>query len=372
MFKFLSSEPVHQPLKAPTPTSETTIKCTTCYMCACRCGIRVHLREGENGPEVRYIDGNPNHPLNQGVICAKGSSGIMKQISPARLTQPLLRKPNSERGASEFEAISWEKAYEILTERLQKIRSTDPKKFALFTGRDQMQALTGLFARQFGTPNYAAHGGFCSVNMAAGMIYTIGGSFWEFGGPDLDRSKVFVMLGTAEDHHSNPMKIALSKFKRSGGRFISINPIRTGYSAIADEWISIKPGTDGALLMALLHVLIKTDQLDHAFLKRFTNAPQLVVLDVGGREGLFAFDPNPEKGPPGDGRHPHNKLVFDKTSGTILNAYPEGIADGCDPALEAPPEGFFTLADGTRVTPAFQLLRDRVASCTPDWAEKYL
>ena len=46
-----------------------------------------------------------------------------------------------------------------------------------------MQALTGLFARQFGTPNYAAHGGFCSVNMAAGMIYTIGGSFWEFGGP---------------------------------------------------------------------------------------------------------------------------------------------------------------------------------------------
>ena len=47
----------------------------------------------------------------------------------------------------------------------------------MFTGRDQMQALTGLFARQFGTPNYAAHGGFCSVNMAAGMIYTVGGSF---------------------------------------------------------------------------------------------------------------------------------------------------------------------------------------------------
>ena len=80
-----------------------------------------------------------------------------------------------------------------------------------------MQALTGLFARQFGTPNYAAHGGFCSVNMAAGMIYTIGGSFWEFGGPDLERAKLFVMIGTAEDHHSNPMKVALAKFKRQGG-----------------------------------------------------------------------------------------------------------------------------------------------------------
>jgi len=360
MFNFLSNKPLHDPLADPAPGASNEIKYTTCYMCACRCGIRVHLRDGE----VRYIDGNPKHPLNQGVICAKGASGIMKQLSPARLTQPLLRKSGSERGAGEFEAISWERAYELLTERLRHIRATDPKKFALFTGRDQMQALTGLFARQFGTPNYAAHGGFCSVNMAAGMIYTVGGSFWEFGGPDLERARLFVMIGTAEDHHSNPMKIALSKFKRAGGRFISINPIRTGYSAIADEWIPIKPGTDGALFMALLHELIRSDTLDHAFLKRFTNAPQLVVLDDGPREGLFAFDPNPEKGPPGDGRNPHNKLVWNKTSGRVLNAYPEGIADGCDPALE----GHYTLPDGTRVAPSFQLLRERVSACTPEWA----
>jgi sulfite dehydrogenase (quinone) subunit SoeA len=363
LFKFLSSEPIHDPLGPPAASDATQVKTTTCYMCACRCGIRVHLRDGEHGPEVRYIDGNPDHPLNRGVICAKGSSGIMKQRSPARLTQPLLRKPGSERGAGEFETISWERAFDILTERLAHLRATDPKKFALFTGRDQMQALTGLFARQFGTPNYAAHGGFCSVNMAAGMIYTIGGSFWEFGGPDLDHAKLFVMLGTAEDHHSNPLKIAISKFKRGGGRFISINPVRTGYSAIADEWIPIKPGTDGALLMALLHELIASDLIDHAFLKRFTNAPQLVVLDEGEREGLFAFDP--ERGPPGDGRHPHNKLVWDKSDGRVKPAYPEGIADGCDPALE----GHYTLADGTRVAPSFQLLRERVASCTPEWAQ---
>ena len=360
MFKFLSSEPLHDPLRSPAAGSPTDIKTTTCYMCACRCGIRVHLRDGN----PYYIDGNPEHPLNQGVICAKGAAGLMKQVSPARLTKPLLRKPGSERGAGEFEPISWERAFELLTERLGKIRATDPKKFALFTGRDQMQALTGLFARQFGTPNYAAHGGFCSVNMAAGMIYTVGGSFWEFGGPDLERARLFVMMGTAEDHHSNPLKVAISKFKRGGGRFISINPVRTGYSAIADEWIPIKPGTDGALLMALLHALIATDQIDHAFLKRFTNAPQLVVLDDTERQGLFAFDPDPAKGPPGDGRHPHNKLVWCKATGRVLNAYPEGIADGCDPALE----GHYTLADGTRVAPSFQLLRERVAACTPEWA----
>ena len=222
----MAPTPLHDPTADPHPGAVRETRNTTCYMCACRCGIRVHLRDGK----LRYIDGNPDHPLNRGVICAKGSSGIMKQFSPARLTKPLKRREGAERGDGDFVEIEWEEAFSTLAERLAKIRATDPKQFALFTGRDQMQALTGLFARQFGTPNYAAHGGFCSVNMAAGMIYTIGGSFWEFGGPDLDRARLFVMLGTAEDHHSNPMKIALAKFKRDGGRFVSINPVRTGYS----------------------------------------------------------------------------------------------------------------------------------------------
>ncbi len=361
MWKLFSRAPIHDPIASPAPGATTEVKTTTCYMCACRCGIRVHLRDGQ----LRYIDGNPEHPLNKGVICAKGASGIMKQVSPARLTRPLLRKAGSDRGAGDFEPISWERAFQILEDRLAHIRATDPKRFAFFTGRDQMQALTGLFAKNFGTPNYAAHGGFCSVNMAAGMIYTIGGSFWEFGGPDLERAKLFVMIGTAEDHHSNPLKMALGKFKRAGGRFISINPVRTGYSAIADEWIPIKPGTDGALFMALLHVLIADDLIDRAFLKRYTNAPQLVLLGTGcDREGMFAHDPDPAKGPPGDGREPHNKLVYDTVSGEIVAAYPEGIAEGRDPALE----GHYTLADGRQVAPSFQLLKERVAPCTPDWA----
>ena len=330
------------------------VKNTTCYMCACRCGIRVHLRGGE----VRYIDGNPEHPLNQGVICAKGAAGIMKQYSPARLTRPLLRKPGSERGAAEFTAISWEEAFALLTERLGHLRATDPKKFALFTGRDQMQALTGLFARQFGTPNYAAHGGFCSVNMAAGMIYTIGGSFWEFGGPDLDRAKLFIMMGTAEDHHSNPMKIALAKFKRAGGKFISINPIRTGYSAIADEWVPIKPGTDGALLLALIREIIRLGLYDRDFVVRYTNGGQLVRQDAASDDfGLFAEDADTAVVNP---MYPQNKLWWDRHSNRPVATHTEGA----DPLLL----GQFTLDDGTPVVPAFQLLQDRVKDYTPEWA----
>jgi len=333
----------------------TTIKTTTCYMCACRCGIRVHV----DGGKVRYIEGNPAHPLNKGVICAKGASGIMKQESPARLTRPLRRKRGAERGAGEFEPISWEEAFAMLEERLRRIRGTDPKRFALFTGRDQMQALTGLFARQFGTPNYAAHGGFCSVNMAAGMIYTIGGSFWEFGGPDLERAKLFVMLGTAEDHHSNPLKIAISKFKRAGGRFVSVNPVRTGYSAIADEWIPIRPGTDGALLLALNHELVAQGLYDREFVARYTNGGQLVVTDPASpRHGLFATD---EDSDPGNPLYPQNQLWWDRHSRrAVLTHTPDA-----DPQLF----GEFTLADGTRVQPAFQLLAERLRAHTPEWAE---
>ncbi len=331
------------------------VKNTTCYMCACRCGIRVTLRDGE----VRYIEGNPEHPLNKGVICAKGASGIMKQYSPARLTKPLLRKADAGRGESKFEEISWDRAFEIMEERLGKIRKTDPKQFALFTGRDQMQALTGLFAKQFGTPNYAAHGGFCSVNMAAGLIYTIGGSFWEFGGPDLERAKLFVMIGTAEDHHSNPMKVELSKFKRRGGRFISINPIRTGYSAIADEWVPIKPGTDGALILAIIRELIQQGLFDREFLVRYSNAAELVINDPEREDhGLFKRAEKPVEEGCFD---PQNKLWWDRD----LNAAVGTHTPGCDPRLL----GEFELEDGTPVKPSFQLLKERVENYTPEWAE---
>jgi anaerobic selenocysteine-containing dehydrogenase len=341
------------------PALATEIKTTTCYMCACRCGIRVHVEDRDGRPTVRYIEGNPAHPLNKGVICAKGASGIMKQLSPARLTQPLRRKAGAERGAGEFEPISWDEAFDLLEKRLSGIRKTDPKRFALFTGRDQMQALTGLFARQFGTPNYAAHGGFCSVNMAAGMIYTIGGSFWEFGGPDLERAKLFVMLGTAEDHHSNPLKIAISRFKRDGGRFISVNPVRTGYSAIADEWVPIRPGTDGALLLALVREIIEQGLYDRDFVARYTNGGQLVIADPhSSRHGLLAEDGDAD---PVNPQYPQNKLWWDRHSGRAVLSH----TPGADPALF----GDFRLADGTRVQPAFQLLADRVRPNTPEWAE---
>ena len=324
----------------PAASAETSphvsdkVKYTTCYMCACRCGIKVHLKGGQ----IRYIEGNRDHPVNKGVLCAKGSAGIMHQNSPAKLTKPLKRV--GPRGSGEFKEIEWEEALTTASEWLAEIRKDDPRKLAFFTGRDQSQALTGWWASQFGTPNYAAHGGFCSVNIAAGGLYSIGGSFWEFGEPDWEQSKYFIMFGVAEDHDSNPIKTGLATLKARGAKFISVNPVRTGYSAIADEWLPIRPGRDGLFALSLVHELLRAGKVDVDYLIRYTNAPWLVIRDEGGAEdGLFARD--------GDG----NPLCWDRNADAEADARAPGVA----PSLK----GEVTLADGRRAVPAFQLMAER-------------
>jgi anaerobic selenocysteine-containing dehydrogenase len=276
-----------EPQVETSPKVADEVKKTTCYMCACRCGINVHLRDGK----IRYIEGNRDHPVNRGVLCAKGSAGILQHYSPARLQSPMKRV--GPRGSGQFEAISWDEAMDIATGWLAPIRNSDPKKLAFFTGRDQSQALTGWWAQQFGTPNFAAHGGFCSVNMAAGGIYTIGGAFWEFGSPDWDLTELFVLFGVAEDHDSNPIKIGLGQLKTRGKRVISVNPVQTGYAAISDDWFGVTPGTDGLLILSLIRELMLSGNIDIGYLRRYTNAPWLVIRNPGAADdGLFWRDDN--------------------------------------------------------------------------------
>ncbi len=267
------SAPQHRIDTSPKVSDE--IRQTTCYMCACRCGINVHMKDGK----VAYIEGNRDHPVNKGVLCAKGSAGIMQHNAPSRLKKPLLR--TGPRGSGEYREISWEEAMNTAVGWLTEIHETAPHKLAFFTGRDQSQSFTSFWAQNFGTPNYAAHGGFCSVNMAAAGIYTMGGAFWEFGQPDWDRTKLFMLFGVAEDHDSNPIKMGLGKLKARGARVIGVNPIRTGYNAIADDWIGITPGTDGLFILALVHELMRAGRIDLHYLAQYTNAPVLVDEETG-------------------------------------------------------------------------------------------
>ncbi len=329
-------------------TGADEVKTSTCYMCACRCGIRVHLREGR----IRYIDGNPDHPVNRGVLCAKGNAGLKQHYSPARLRKPLLRV--GERGRREFREIEWDEALALAAQWLGDIRAHNPDELAFFTGRDQSQALTGWWAQQFGTVNYAAHGGFCSVNMAAGGLYSIGGSFWEFGEPDWAHTKYLMLWGVAEDHDSNPIKLGLGQLKARGAKIVAINPVRTGYGAIADEWVPIRPGTDGLLALALVHELLRTDRIDLEYLVRYTNAHWLVIRAPGDADdGLFARD--------AEGR-----VLCALRDGSTDGAQRFALADAADisPAVV----GEYALPDGRTAVPVFHLIAERYldAACAPD------
>ncbi len=142
--------------------------------------------------------------------------------------------------------------------------------------------------------------------MAAAGIYTMGGAFWEFGQPDWDHTKLFMLFGVAEDHDSNPIKMGIGKIKARGARVIGVNPIRTGYNAVADDWVGITPGTDGLFILSLVHELLKAGKIDLDYLARYTNAPVLVNRDPKSDEyGLLMRDD--------DGK----MLVIDRVTGKL-------------------------------------------------------
>ena len=128
--------------------------------------------------------------------------------------------------------------------------------------------------------------------MAAAGIYTMGGAFWEFGAPDWERTKLFLLFGVAEDHDSNPIKIGLGKLKERGAKIIGVNPVRTGYNAVADEWIGITPGHRRAPRPRLVHVPAGAPAGSTSTTSSATPTRRCLVIDDPGHaeHGLFLRD----------------------------------------------------------------------------------
>jgi anaerobic selenocysteine-containing dehydrogenase len=134
--------------------------------------------------------------------------------------------------------------------------------------------------------------------------------------------------------------MGIAKVKKNGARFISVNPVRTGYSAVADNWIGIRPGTDGLLILAVVHELLKARKIDVDYLVRYSNAPWLVIDAPGSADhGLFARD--------ADGK----PLIFE----TVTERPVAEGTRGARPALS----GRFQLDDGRFAVPSFQLLVEK-------------
>ena len=121
----------------------------------------------------------------------------------------------------------------------------------------------------------------------------------------------------AEDHDSNPIKMGLGRIKGRGARVIGVNPIRSGYNAVADDWVGITPGTDGLFILSLVHCLLKAGKIDLDYLAQFTNAPVLINNDPKSPEyGLFLRDD--------DGK----MQVIDRRTGKLAPFDQKGVRPG--------------------------------------------
>ena len=253
---------------------------TVCANCFSFCPIKVHRVNGV----VTKIEGNPDDPLTQGRICARGLSGINILYDPNRLDYPLKRtNPVKGRGIDpKWQRITWEEALDTISEKLKKVRDDDPRKLvASFGVNGGPQSYTlEAFAVAFGTPNLFVGG---AGNHCASGKHFIGGlthAAW-VSQPDFSYCNYFlnfgVPVGTGAYYGVNTMVRKMAEARSRGMKHVVLDPWMGMPAQSADEWVPIIPGTDAAVALAMVNLLLNEYGIyDHEYLEHETNGPYLV------------------------------------------------------------------------------------------------
>jgi anaerobic selenocysteine-containing dehydrogenase len=318
---------------------------SVCDMCFAACGILAHREDGV----ITKIEGDPDCPASAGKLCAKGQAGLIGLYDPSRVKVPLMRT-NPKKGIGinpGWLEISWEKAMDLLTEKLRKVRQDDPRKLVISTF-DQIALsyfIRPVWAVAYGTPNSDWVGYYCGNYLHASMYLTNGAFHSDF---DLDYCNYAILLGNQQGFMAGlNATVAARKMadaRRRGMKVIVVDPVGTNAAAKADEWVPIRPGTDGAFILAMLNVLLNELKCyDRDFLCYRTNAPYLV-----GDDGNYLKAEKSGK-----------PLVWDQTIGAQLAFDKQGVR----PALE----GSFTV-NGMACRPAFEALKEQVRNYSPEKA----
>ncbi|MEV5988562.1 molybdopterin-dependent oxidoreductase [Streptomyces sp. NPDC052051] len=238
---------------------------TVCRMCHGGCGALVTV-EGERAVSIKGHPGNPN---NAGFLCAKGRASIEHAYHPDRLRQPLRR--TGPRGSGSYRPIGWDEALDEVAERLAAARERDGAESVVFAqGTDRnYQEWLFRFANSFGSPNVLGPAHVCFYPRVMAGILTLGG----FTFCDYEHDpEVVVVWGSnkAATHGDGVIGTRLLSAVSRGTRLIVIDPHRTGLAARADCWLPLRPGTDAALALGLLHVVIAEGLLDKEFIEQHT------------------------------------------------------------------------------------------------------
>ena len=242
---------------------------SVCHMCEWRCGIRVQVADGR---AVRIL-GNPLDPESRGKTCARGQAGLMDLYSPDRIQQPLIRE--GERGEGEFRPAAWEEALDYAAEGLLKVRDQwdGAEAIAWFGHHGGEHWFLRYLPGAMGSPNAGTPAeAMCwsPRQRAAGL--TFGREFANHEPVDWDETEYVVLIGNhyGENSHVTHM-VGLTQALARGAGLVVVDPRRSTAASKAKHWLQIKPGTDTALLLAWLHVLITEELYDRDYVAEWTD-----------------------------------------------------------------------------------------------------
>ncbi len=317
---------------------------TACGMCYVGCGIRVQMQDGV----VAAIEGDPNHPQNRGNMCAKGKAGVMNPYNPNRVKVPL-KRTNPKKGLDVdpgWKEISWDEALSTVAAKLTRIQDQPNKLYV------QAWEITGdcfywliAFGGAFGTPHVMGNASPTCGKVIHPVEFFSGGGFHQQ--PDLHYCNYCLLVGTqfgiSARGSFNHILRDMADARVRGMKVVVVDPVGGFAASKADEWVPIRPGTDTAFALSMLHVLLNELELyDEKFLKHRTNAPYLV-----NSEGHYLRDPISGK-----------PMVFDAADKKAK------VHD--DPTLTDPL--LIGSIEGGR--PTFALLREHVAKYPPEKTEE--
>ena len=248
---------------------------TTCGLCPAGCGILGFAEEGE----LVGLAGNPEHPYNRGALCALGSAGTNLVSSTPRILKPLRRK--GERGEGRWEEITWEEALAEIASNWKELRAeAGQRSLAMLTPARQVTPFLRRFLAAFGNAVLAEADSWEAPAEAAAY-----GAFWEggIGVPDLGSAALVLNFGG--DPLGSPRQLVAAGRLRAeayarGGRWITFDPRFSATAGRSDQWIPLRPGTDGIVAMAIAHEILRNGREDAVFLQSMTDAPRVRLWEV--------------------------------------------------------------------------------------------
>jgi anaerobic selenocysteine-containing dehydrogenase len=256
-----------------------TYYASSCTFCPAGCGIVVRVSEGR----AKKIEGNPAHPVNRGKLCARGQAILQELYHPDRIEQPLKR--TGSRGSGEFQKITWAEALGLLTVKLKELqRGQTTNSLAMLTPQlsGSMAALAGRFMRSFGSPHL--------------LSYELLAPDWlrhatraSFGQPDLpfyDLAETRYLLSFGADFvesHLSPVQYgnAFGRMRQERdtvrGHFTYVGGRLSLTAASADRWMPARPGSEGALALGMVRLILAEARYDKAALTAHNLKPELLL-----------------------------------------------------------------------------------------------